>query len=53
MNHLASLEQLSPEAMIEVGFDNPLRLIGVDPAAWRRRTPHMRWDGATRRFVGC
>lgn len=53
MNHLASLGHLSPEAMVEVGFDNPLRLIGVDPAAWRRRTPRVRWDDATRRFVGC
>lgn len=33
MNHLASLGVLSAEELLEIGFFNPLRLIGVDPAA--------------------
>ena len=32
INHLASLDILSQEALWSVGFDNPLALIGLDPA---------------------
>jgi len=31
MNYLASLRICAVEQLVEVGFDNPLRLIGVDP----------------------
>ena len=33
MNHLASLDFLTTEEMIQVGYHNPLRLIGVNPEA--------------------
>jgi len=32
INHLASLALLSEDDLVRVGFTNPLRLIGVDPA---------------------
>ena len=35
MNHLASLGFLSKEDLLEIGFYNPLRLIGIDPKAIR------------------
>jgi N-acetylglucosamine-6-phosphate deacetylase len=31
MNHLASLNLLTPDELFEVGFYNPLKLIGIDP----------------------
>ena len=39
MNHLASLELLKPEELAQVGFYNPLRLIGMDPTAVRPLRP--------------
>ena len=33
MNYLAGLNLLTPQQLIEVGFYNPLKLIGVDPAS--------------------
>ncbi len=33
MNHLAALDRLSLDDLLLVGFHNPLRLIGADPAA--------------------
>ena len=33
MNHLASLELLSPENLLRVGLDNPLKLAGVGQEA--------------------
>lgn len=35
MNYLASLRILTVEQLIRVGFDNPLKLIGVEPSALR------------------
>jgi N-acetylglucosamine-6-phosphate deacetylase len=35
VNHLASLDLLAPAALRAVGFDNPLRLIGLDARAVR------------------
>ena len=32
MNHLASLHLVGPDELIAMGFDNPLRLIGLGPA---------------------
>ena len=31
MNYLSSLKLLSDEELLEVGFFNPLKLIGIDP----------------------
>ncbi len=33
MNYLASLRMLTVEELVQVGFDNPLKLIGVEPSA--------------------
>jgi len=35
MNYLASLRMLTVEQLVRVGFDNPLKLIGVDASAIR------------------
>ncbi len=35
MNYLASLRMLTVEQLVRVGFDNPLKLIGVKPSALR------------------
>ena len=35
MNHLASLKLLSPDELMQVGFYNPLKLIGIDPESVR------------------
>ncbi|MFC1539841.1 N-acetylglucosamine-6-phosphate deacetylase, partial [Candidatus Latescibacterota bacterium] len=35
MNHLASLELLSFDELLQVGFYNPLKLIGIDPESVR------------------
>jgi N-acetylglucosamine-6-phosphate deacetylase len=49
MNHLASLGLLSLEELLTVGFFNPLRIIGVDPAALRA-TSTLGYDHASQRF---
>lgn len=36
MNHLASLGRLTEKELWQVGFDNPLRLLGIDPARFRK-----------------
>ena len=33
MNHLASLNILTPPELIRVGYENPLRLLNIDPAS--------------------
>lgn len=51
MNHLASLDLLSLDELLAVGFHNPLRLIGLDPALVRP-TAQTAWteSGGTGRF---
>ncbi|MCD6288091.1 MAG: N-acetylglucosamine-6-phosphate deacetylase [Candidatus Hydrogenedentes bacterium] len=50
MNYLASLDLLSPADLIEVGYFNPLRLIGVDPQSVRS-VANLSFDANTRKFV--
>ncbi|MFC1552286.1 amidohydrolase family protein [Candidatus Latescibacterota bacterium] len=46
MNHLASLKLLSFDEMMQVGFFNPLKLIGIDPKTVRP-VRDMYFDGNT------
>jgi N-acetylglucosamine-6-phosphate deacetylase len=50
MNHLASLGLLTLEEMEQVGYFNPLRLIGVDPRAIRSPN-QLAYDDARAQFV--
>ena len=52
MNYLASLEILGLDDMLAVGVANPLRLIGVAPAAIRGPGA-VRYDPDARRFTLC
>ena len=49
MNHLASLDILSVEEMITVGYTNPLRLVDVDPATVPTSTS-LTYDEKGKRF---
>jgi hypothetical protein len=49
INHLAGLGFTSEEDLIMVGFTNPSRLIGLEPASIPG-TPGLFFDPATRRF---
>ncbi len=49
INRLCALQLLSTEELIAVGFSNPLRLIGVDPASIDARVP-VRFDEERNRF---
>jgi len=49
MNHLASLGFLSLNDLLAMGFTNPLRLIGADPAGVRGRTG-LSYDDDRRSF---
>ncbi len=49
VNHLAGLNLVSPEDLIKVGFDNPLKLIGVDPSELTAET-RIKYDPAANRF---
>ncbi len=42
MNHLASLNVLSEAELWQVGFDNPLQLLGRDPRAFAARLPERK-----------
>jgi N-acetylglucosamine-6-phosphate deacetylase len=50
MNHLVSLDILSEEELLAVGFHNPLRLIGVD-AAQIRSDAHVIFDRGAAQFT--
>ena len=50
MNHLASLGLLGLEEMEQVGYFNPLRLIGVEPRAIRSPN-QLAYDAARAQFV--
>ena len=50
MNHVASLEFLSPTEMLRLGFDNPLRLLGL-PRERISGPNRITYDAASRRFV--
>lgn len=43
VNHLASLDLVSPEQLVEMVFDNPLQLIGIPPGQIRREE-RIRFD---------
>ena len=49
MNHLASLGLLTLEELMEVGYYNPLRLIGIDPAEVPTE-PHLLYDEELKGF---
>jgi len=49
MNHLASLGFLSMEDLLEIGFFNPLRLIGLDPGSIRGDSDLL-YDGESATF---
>jgi N-acetylglucosamine-6-phosphate deacetylase len=49
MNHLASLELLSLDELLKVGFSNPLRMIGI-PAGDVHSSTGLFYDEATRAF---
>ena len=49
MNHLASMDLLSLGDLLKVGFDNPLRLIDVDPGSVARRS-QLLYDDSARAF---
>ncbi len=50
MNHLASLGLLSEKEMWDVGFHNPLRLLGIKPDDLKANT-RMLYDSNTSRFI--
>lgn len=50
MNHLASLQLLSFEELVTVGFINPLRVIGVGPSAVRSEAKLI-WNNDAMAFV--
>jgi N-acetylglucosamine-6-phosphate deacetylase len=50
VNHLARLGLASPDDLVALGFANPLRLLGLDPADFRRRPPGIAWVAEQRRF---
>ena len=49
MNHLASLEILSVEDLLEVGFHNPLKLMGVEPDSIKSQSV-VEWDEENKKF---
>ncbi len=50
VNCLAGLGLLDEDELCRVAFDNPLRLLGMDPASFRQRTPRIRFDPPADRF---
>ncbi len=50
MNYLASLNILTEEELIKVGFENPLRLIGTEPAAVAAGNTQVQFDKEANRF---
>jgi N-acetylglucosamine-6-phosphate deacetylase len=52
MNYLASLGQLSEEELWQIGFDNPLHLIGRSPrTVGTKSDPQVRYDAERKQFV--
>ena len=50
MNHLSSLRILSEEELWQVGYFNPLRILGVTPADLSKGRDKIGYDAASRRF---
>jgi N-acetylglucosamine-6-phosphate deacetylase len=51
MNHLLSLDLLSFEELLDVGFYNPLRLIGLDPGKAKIEDTLLEYDERKAKFV--
>jgi N-acetylglucosamine-6-phosphate deacetylase len=50
INHLASLDLLTPEQMLQVGLLNPLRMLGIPTEPFLARRPTVRYDEQSRRW---
>ncbi|MFH5883485.1 N-acetylglucosamine-6-phosphate deacetylase [Halalkalibaculum sp. DA3122] len=44
MNYLLSLDLLTLEELYDIGFNNPLQLIDIDPASFRGADTHIEYD---------
>ena len=51
MNHLASLRIYDESDLLKIGFETPLRLLGLDAEAFAKREGHMAFDTAAQLFV--
>jgi N-acetylglucosamine-6-phosphate deacetylase len=51
MNHLASLDILDEAALWQVGFINPLRILGFDPDEIGKRGNHLEYDSKSAQFL--
>ena len=51
MNYLASLQLLEPNELLKIGFDNPLKLIDMEPGKFNFTKSRIRYDRKERKFV--
>ena len=51
MNHLASLHVYGEHDLLKIGFETPLRLLGLDAKAFAKRGGRVAFDTATQLFV--
>ena len=50
MNHLASLGVFSENEMWQVGFTNPLRILGLPPEHFSRQRQQVKYDAQEQQF---
>ena len=50
VNNLARLDIAPPEIIRQVAFENPLRLLGLDPASYREGQGGITYNPETRQF---
>ena len=51
MDHLASLDTLSPRQLVQIGLETPLRILGITPREFLKRKPRLYYDSRQKRFA--
>jgi N-acetylglucosamine-6-phosphate deacetylase len=51
MNHLASLDILDEVSLWQIGFYNPLKMLGINPSEFCKWTNNLNYDSESMRFL--